>query len=474
MVTSSILLGLRLHMSPHLYPEQLMMRVNLPFTRWEKYSLWALVVAFIVPFNTLGGKFFIATEIAMIAFVAAAHWRVNNLSRPLPLLIVLGVPLVFAFRFPSSGFSLMVGGLVYVKMVVFVYFIYILIKRCHNIMNVTWLAKRIVLPIALVLCLSAIIDRYTELQFFAEWHQIITASTLSSRIDSSYFLDPERWEQFAGISQKAGFATRPSDIPPWALLGLAAGYWLWQSGQMRRTTFIGIFFILLAAAFSMPKRSSVITIGVAFLAFLLLARSRAERRRKVPIFILLIGFALAIDWFAQTYQIVFLGWDPSTAAYFSSISRLMASGITGKGLGGLGLDMRYQMLGLEIEWFLSNPRELFLGTGWNLTGGLWSKPHNTYIALITGGGILSLIAVTIAVIYLFRRPMAEGGQETLNFIGVVLFIALCVEIGINGYLFHRLEFPASTLVIWVAWSVIMYRVLPWNTFYRYGYERRKS
>ena len=425
--------------------------IAVPFTRGEKIALWALVAAFIAPVTTWDGKLFLATEIAMMAFVAVAHRRVNRLARVLPLLAVLAVPLAFAFRFRPSGFSLLIAGLVYVKLVVFTYFVYILVERCRNTANVGWLAKNVILLVALVLCLSALVDRYTEWPFFVEWHQRVTYVSISStltRLIRDHGSDPELLEQLAGVQGKAGFATRPSDIPPWALLGSAAAYWLRQSGRMKTSTFLGLTLVLMAASFSMPKRSSVITIGVAVLAFLLLARTRADKRWKVAIFVLTAGVAVVSNWTAVRY-IVNLTGDPTAAKVMGSITRLLSYGIT--------QDMRYEMISLEIEWVLNNPRVLFLGTGWDLAGGLWSKPHNTYIALMVGGGLYSLLAVVIAVAHLFRRPMAERGQGRPGVMGVALLIALCVEIGMNGYLFYRLEFPASTLAMWIAWSAILYR-----------------
>jgi len=433
------------------YLEQTGVRIAKPFTRLEKFSLWALVAAFIAPYGTWDGKLFLTTEIAMMVFVAVAHWRVKNLARPFHLLAVLAVPLAFAFRYPpASGFSFLVSSLVYAKLVAFVFFVYILVERCRNTGNIVWLGKNVILPVALVLCLSALVDRYTDLPFFVKWHQHVTVATNMLRPETvGTFIDPEVLDRLLGVSRHAGFATRSSDIPPWALLGLATAYWLWRSGLMRRVTFLGIFLALIAASFSMPKRSAVVTIGTAVLAFLLFARTRFDQRRKMGLVILMAIIAISSDWLAVFYQRTHLELDPTTAGKLGSISRLMNFWLTE--------DMRYRMLPLEIEWFLSNPRELFLGTGWNLTGGFWAKPHNSYIGMIVGGGLLSLVVILVALTRLLRRLPVEHRQRPPGVMGIILLVSLCVEVGISGYLSGRLDFVASTLTIWIAYSAILYK-----------------
>ena len=417
--------------------------IAVPFTRGEKIALWALVAAFIAPVTTWDGKLFLATEIAMMAFVAVAHWRVNRLARVVPLLAVLAVPLAFAFGFPSRGFSLLIAGLVYVKLAVFAYFVYILVERCWNTENVGWLAKNVILPVALVLCLSALVDRYTDWPFFALWHRRVTYVTNSTfgRLVRDYGAN---LELIAGIMPPGGLATRTSDIPPWALLGLASTYWLRKNGQMGEKTSLAIIVSLLAATFSMPKRSAIVLFSVVTLAFLLIMRSRADRRWKVLLLVLVIVIA-GVSQVVGTRYVV--GSYVETIGS-SALARLLQLQFRGG---------RLETLPWELKWLLDNPRELLLGTGWNLQGGLWSKPHNSYIGLVVGGGLCSLIPLLIATMHLFQLPMAERGQIPPGGIGLVLLIALSVELFINPYFFGRLEFPASTLAVWLAWSAILYR-----------------
>jgi len=442
------------------YIGQIAMEIAKPLTKGEKLTLWALVAAFIAPYGTWDGKLFLTTEIAMMAFIVVAHWRVKKLARPFHLLAVLAVPLVFAFRYPSGGFSLVVSMIVYIKLMAFVFFVYILVERCRNTGNVVWLAKNTILPVALVLCLSAFVDRYTDWSFFVEWHQRVTIATNMLRPENvGAFVDPEILDRLYGVSRHAGFATRSSDIPPWALLGLTTAYWLWQKGLMKRATFFGIFLALIAAAFSMPKKSAVLTIGVALLAFLLFSRTYRDRRRKVALFVLLVGIAILGNWAAVNYQVTHLELETTTASKSGSISRLLTHGIRG--------DMRYQMLPLEIEWLFNNPRELSLGTGWNLTGGFWAKPHNSYIGLVVGGGLLSLVVIIIALAQLYRRLPIEKNQGPPGTMGIILLASLCVEVGINGYITGRLDFMASTLTIWIAWAAVLYKGQAGIQFYKH-------
>jgi len=423
-----------------------------PFIGGEQFALWIIAAAFIVPIPVWHGRI-IATEIAMLLFALVAYRRVKGLAHLVPLLVVMVVPLLFGIRFPVRDSSKLTMLFVYVKLALFVYFIYILVERCRSRENVSWFAKQVVLPISLVLCLSALVDRYTEWPFFIEWHRFLGTDT-SGAIEgitrdygygtaALYIIDYARGN---------GFAVRSADIVPWALLGLATAYWLKQSGQMRRSVFLAITLILLAAAFSMPKRSAVLTIGMAALAFVITAQTRADRRWTFILAALVIGVALAGNMAGLAY------WgnrglsNPDRAV---ALSRLLDLGLTAE-----GEEHRYIYLVEQLYQFSTDLRLLLLGSGWDFGAGVWVKPHNTYIALIVGGGLLGLIPLIIFVVGLFRRSADERTRSRPGTMGMVLLIALGVEMAINGYLFYRLEFPASTLAIWIAWSATLYRNAP--------------
>jgi hypothetical protein len=114
------------------------------------------------------------------------------------------------------------------------------------------------------------------------------------------------------------------------------------------------------------------------------------------------------------------------------------------------------MFPAEIEFLEENPRELLIGTGWIFAGGVWSKPHNTYIGLVIGGGLMSLISIFIALRNLFRGRIWRLTKRR-GVLGIILLISLSVELAINGYLAGRLEYLAGILSLWIAWSAIMYQ-----------------
>ena len=423
-----------------------------PFTQAEQRILYLLAIAFIVPFPILDAKF-IATEVAMGLFVLAGRWRALSLSRLAPLLAVMAVPLGFSLRFParvafSSGSHLMV----FAKLVVFVCFIYVLVHRCRNLENVAWLAKRVILPVSFVLCLSALVDRYTDWPFFVRWHQTFTADVNASLQGVGRIYGYEAIG-ILDLALGSGFATRSSDIPPWALFGLAAAYWLAQSGRMRRSEFSRLIPILAGAAFSMPNRSAVFSIGVAVLAFLLFSRRRTDRRRSIVLAIVVIGVTLAATNGVLIYQQLRYGVANPVDA--GGVTKLLTIGLT-----NFGKDGRYWRGPAEIDLLLHDPRLLLIGSGWDFGAGSWGKPHITYIALVVGGGLVSLATIVIHLALLFRRSGVERSASPPGVAGIALLMAMIVELAIVGYLFYQLTFPASTLTIWIAWAAILYRNPP--------------
>jgi hypothetical protein len=250
----------------------------------------------------------------------------------------------------------------------------------------------------------------------------------------------------------SGFAIRAFDIPPWALFGLAASHRLAQDGQIPRSRFLGVALIMLGAAFSMPKRSAVIMLGTAALAFFFSSQTRTDRRWSIVLVIIVIGVVFAATAGTLAYlERQGIGLAEEKVA----LARLLTLGV----IAERG-DARPRLLSGEIDELLHNPRLLLLGSGWDFGAGLWSKPHNTYIALLVGGGLVSLIPILIALGHLFQRSPADRRRSPPGTMGIVLLMAMIVELGMNGYLYYRLEFPASNLVMWIAWSAILYRTPP--------------
>ena len=407
----------------------------------EKISLWMLAVFLVIPYPFFDGIAF-SFEIAIALFVIAGHQKVSGWGPVFIVMGIFGLSSAFAFFFPPFSYSLVISGLVFLKLCMYLAFILILVKRCSARNNLLWVAKNLVLPVGVVLCGSAVIDSFVSTGFFVNWHVNFTVHSNSGlgELFPQYGADPDL---LAASIPGSGLATRLSDIPSWALLGFASAYVLRQDKQLSRIVFLACTAVLIVAPFAVPKRSALAIFGLAALAFILAARSRADRRWKVAIFLLIFIAAPTIYVVGQRYEPTYYGAEAPTA-----LGRFYE-----KGIG----DDRFVNLPHEIGFLISNPRELILGAGWIFGAGYWSKPHNSYIGLLVGGGIFSLTALIVWIRSLMRRGPAEKRAGPRGTLGLVLLACLVLGLAIDGYFFSKLEFPAATAAIWLALGVAFHR-----------------
>ncbi len=393
----------------------------------------------------------LAPEAAMLLFVVVAHSRTRRpVERLTPLVVALAVPLAFAYLYPPPGFSILVMGLVFLKLVIFVCFAFVLAERCRNAGNRLYVARRVIVPASAIVCAALLLNVYTDWTFFVRWRAFFFAGgdpryqVLRASGYNPIFLREISWH--------TGFAQRMVDLPLWALLGVATAYWLRRRGRMGRWTFALMSMISIAAGFSVPKRAGVVIFFVAALGFLLLARTRADRRVKGVLIVLGLAIALGTTYGANLYQQERFGWDPEAAR------RLV--GLTKFGEAGFIQDDRFANLGPELAWLASNPRFLLVGSGWHFGAGYWSKPHDTYVALLVGGGLIGFVVVLAAVVSLFRRPPSERRRGPPEITGLMTLLAVAAAAGLDGYLSSSLEFQTTVLVLSIAWSAVLYRATP--------------
>lgn len=419
------------------------------FTYTEKASIILLLIAFIIPTSFFSDRF-IFTEIAMILFVAVQKRNSFSFLGCFLLMLVLIVPLFFGLIFTERNTSKLTMIFVYSKISIFSVFIQAFVSRCKTYENAKWVALRFILIVSCVLCFSALIDRYSDTNFFVNWHKRFTLGTNSSlqRILNDYG-DDVTTDEIADELLGSGFAIRTMDIPPWALLGLVTAYWLKQQNSLKTLTFSIISIILVGSAFSMPKRSAVIDLAIALLAFIFIEYNQGARKWKILLPSLLIGAAILSNIVGLAYQVGRSGAISSDNSV--SLSRLLNLGL----LDG-GDEHRYIFFVEQLNEFKTNPRLLLLGSGWDFGAGVWVAPHNTYTAIVVGGGLVSFIALIIAIYGLFRRSEINARRMYFSRLGLILLAPMLVEIGVNGYLTYHLSFPTSTLVIWIAWSAVLH------------------
>jgi len=415
-----------------------------PFTLSERVVLQALAVALVIPVIWMSG-FLYSHEIVMTIFVLVSGRRIGRVSFLVPLMAVLLITLLLALIFPTESptFDWRRSAAVYAKLGLFIVFIYALVQRCRNPVNAVWLARYVIVPIGLILALSALVDRYTNSEFFVRWHEFWnTGYALSNRINAGVdILELD-------VTRSSGFATRSYDAVNWALLGLMASYWLRQGEKLKPIRFLLIAVLLLIIVFSMPHRGALVSMGVAIATYIVVDRTPNERAWKAIFLVLavvtiFIGAALGVQYDQQ----LSVSMEGGTA-----LTRVLDFGIID--------DMRYRMILAEIENQSQNPRLFLIGGGWDFGAGVWSKPHNTYLALLIGGGLISVVPLCVAMIGLLRQTRHKRSPFPPSATGIALLVALSVEMFTTGYIYTVLEYPVGTLTIWISLAVIMLHVSP--------------
>lgn len=430
---------------PQLIEQEESWKGEVLFTRGERRALLLLVVSLIIQVTWFSGSFY-GHEIVMAGFVFLTRKRLGGVSRLAPLFVALAVPLAFALIFPSDNrlnFDLRRMMAVLAKLYLFVLFIQSLTNRCRNHANAIWFARNVILPVALILGISAIIDRYTNTTFFINWHDF-----WGTRAQSTTLLDLASDPLAFDVGRVSGFATRNYDAVVWAFLGVLVGYWLRQCGVIKPRLFLVLAATLLFSIFSLPQRSALVIVGLAVVAVLWWERERSEARWKL-------GLSGLVALIIVVTTILGDQYDATIASQFSTIDATSITALSRTLSLGIIDETRFKMIHDELDNFSIEPRLLLIGSGWNFSAGTWSKPHNTYLALIIGGGIPSLIFLIFFVIGLARQARGLHPKYPSAAIGIALLIALSVDLFDNGYLFTGLEYPAGILTIWIGLAVII-------------------
>jgi hypothetical protein len=408
-----------------------------PLTRAERTTLFAVGVAYISPIVFLNGSL-LATEIAMGLFVLAAHWHIRAPGAMLPIYAAFSVPFAFAVWFPTPGFSVVVCGLILMKLCLFATFAYYLSERCRNREN-AFLVGKVLLAVAAVLCGTALINLNTEWNGFAWWKAHLYTSDL--RPGGYTILESGFDPQIVDPSWRTGLTSRPRELPPWSFIGITTAGWLFAWGRIRGLTASILILMAGAAALSLPQRSVLICIAVGFFTYALVLRAGKWRLLGV---LALAGLAAAAAMFRQLGGEADLGLGVEALAPVERFARMGFS------------DDRIQNLPAEIWWLLTNARTLLLGSGWSFSAGHWTRPHSSYVGFVVGGGIITALVVGFGIARLFRRNLYGGTVPGRAVMATVAMAVGVVEIAINPYFLDRLDFPASTLAAWIAWAAVMY------------------
>lgn len=415
------------------------------FTPKERLSLWILLVGFLLPQSWFGGVFY-NHEFAMALFVAVAAARVPSLRNLLPLFFVLSVPLVLGHLLPiyRPDFDQRISLTNYGKLCLFASFVYLLVYRCRSQANFILLIRRLVLPASFVFAISAAIDRYTANTFFVRWHEFFDiSSSLTGRVKDAVDI------LFVDEFSQRGFAGRTTDVIMWCVLGFTAIIWLVQSRLIRPYTGLAGIAFLLFVAFSMPQRGALIIISVTIGVYLLVERKMISAAHKIVILLVAVVMLFFGNFIGQKYAQDRDGSIVNEKVGTTALSRALDLGMVD--------EYRYLMIQDQVDDFIDRPRLLLLGCGWDYGSVVVSKPHNTYIAIIVGGGLLSLATFIVSIGRLLRRPSSRRQAFRPGAIGTALLVGLAVDLMANGHFYANTEYPAGLVVMSLAMAVILYR-----------------
>jgi hypothetical protein len=214
--------------------------------------------------------------------------------------------------------------------------------------------------------------------------------------------------------------------------------------------------ILLFAAFSMPQRGAIIIVGVTVIVYVIAERKVARSISKPALLVIAVTMLLIGNAFGERYS--------QSRESAPSMERVGTTALSRAINFGMVDQARYTMIIDQIDDFSERTRLLVVGCGWDYGGGAWSKPHNTYIAIIVGGGLVSLVALIAGLACLLRRSRLQKRTFAPGALGLALLVALSVDLVANGHLYANTEYPAGLLAMAVAMSTILYQCPPNSVF----------
>lgn len=413
------------------------------FSVSEKFCLFILALNFILPLVWFSGVIY-SYEVAMVLCLLFLRIDIRKYANLLPLIVLLFLPVCFERVFPSGSpsYDIRVSLAVFFKLSLFSFFLQSISIRCGNYNNAIWILRFIVLPVSVILACSALIDRYTSSTFFVDWH---TFWKTSGQINYAFSQGVDSIDIDSARSR--GFATRNTDIVSWSLLGLGTSYVLMKKCYLKAKVFVLFLLFFAFTAFSMPQRGALVSFGIVFIVLLLSNRTNIDRKWANIILVLSLFMIFVSSFFAYYYDMQSLGSNINAGDIEgrSALSRALNYGIVE--------DTRYEMMIAQLDDFSQNFRLLTIGAGWNFAAGVWSKPHNTYLAIIVGGGIISLIGISYSVFRLIHRT---SGSLFSSSMGIALVFGVILDMFDNGMMYSGLEYPAGLLAMSILVITLIY------------------
>lgn len=410
------------------------------FSRMEKVLLSSIFVSVFVPYPIL--TLFSLQELTVFVFVILSPHLGSIIRRHLGLFMAMSLTVLLGQIQGISGWADRGSSFVFLKIIIYMFFVAIIVKRCTNSENKALFFKRVLLTVIL-LASTVYLDLYTDTLFFSNWQaQFIKwkDNTLSQNTGSyaQYLLAVENAQAGAGI------VGRPWMVAPWMICGLIALFALKRSYVVDGKYFWALLFILGFASFQMAITDAFITTIAFFITYItFVSDAEISYRRFGIIFVFLLLFWIYATFESQISEMT--GFDTAVADLMHTLrpeTEIQAANVSS----------RFEMYARDYEWLLRNPLHLVFGTGWNTLLAPSRKPHNVYLGAVIGAG---LVGVGAMVMFLARQywdqlePLEPRGWRAISAISKAGLVALAIN-GLNtGYFSGRLQIHTFIFFLWL-------------------------
>ncbi|HSN73921.1 MAG TPA: hypothetical protein VL334_02375, partial [Anaerolineae bacterium] len=225
-----------------------------PFSRLEQTLLLGFALTAIAPyaFNSVINMW----ELAIAAFVLLSPVLAKTVQRNLGILFLLSISVLIGQLSGTSGTAEKTATLAFLKVCFYVCFIAILGLRCRNADNRRFFLKTIVLPVAVLVCLSVWIDLFSGTRLFAEWQDMMYFR--ANPIESENYTLYDWLDLLDQRNRSSGLAQHPWHVIAWVMCGLLALMTLRTHRQFKSRWFWVFLALLFFTPLLLPQRNGLV------------------------------------------------------------------------------------------------------------------------------------------------------------------------------------------------------------------------
>lgn len=423
----------------------------------------------LVPFNQSHLKnetFSVFEKILLITIlitgiIAYSFSWVLNLLEVSVIIFTLASPILWSVFlqnldiFLGLSFSLLIGSLTgiggvaepttifaFLKFSMYLLFIAIIGFQCKHTENRMFFLKWIIIPLAIIMCSSAIVETFVETTFFSKFHLQYGFDRI--HLDEyTQLYSSQVYHVMDTRNANAGFAPRVWHLSPWAICGTIGVLILLRDHAMSRHIALLLVILYIFAIILLPQRAVIVHLVVGLASYV---AGINNKNRYLSVFMVFLLFVLALVLLQPLISSV-IG-EQETA--FSKILRLGIQDSTGS------FDSRLMIFENDMGWLFEHPLYLIFGTGWNITAVPSTRPHNMYVAMFAASGVTGFL---FFLTFIKRQLKLQLGIDKVSWrdlgnISQAGFAILIVAGIFDNYLTGRLSVPAVFTSLWLALSII--------------------